>query len=120
MDSFVKPKSLSREFSFTVEIESKHSECLFVEALKGEKRPTGCVTKRKAINDYVQNVQNQILLCKREQRLDFLISHVFNTRNHIDSVDKVFSESKSSSYDQVSYSDLTLKFHKFVLLRQTK
>ena len=66
-DSFVKTKSLSREFSSTVEIESERFKRSILEDLKGEKWPTDCIKKRKAINDYVQSVQNQILLCKGEQ-----------------------------------------------------
>jgi hypothetical protein len=57
--------------------------------LKGKKRSTDCITKRKAINEYVQKAQNQILHCKGEQQLEFIVS-------------------KSSSYGQVGCSDLTL------------
>ena len=100
----MKTKRLSREFSSTVEIESEHLKCSILEDLKGEKWPTDCIIKRKAIKDYVHNVQNQILLCKREQRLDLLTVHVFDIRNRIFSIDKIFSESKSTSYGQVCYS----------------
>ena len=120
MDSFVKTKVLSREFSSTVEIESERFKRSILEDLKGEKWPIDCIKKRKAINDYVQSMQNQILLCKREQRLEFIASHVFDIKNRIFSIDKVFNKSKSSSYSQVGYSDLTLKSHKFILLKQTK
>lgn len=120
MDSFVSTKSLSREFSSTVEIESERLKRSILENLKGDKWPTDCLIKRKSINDYVQNVQNQILRCKREQRLDFIISHVFDIRNRIFSIDNVLNKAKSSSYDQVGYSDLIRKSDKFVLLKQTK
>lgn len=120
VDSFVKTKRLSREFSSIVEIEPEHLKCLILEDLKGGKWPTDCIIKRRAIKDYVQNVQNQILLCKREQRLNLVTDHVFDIRNRIFSIDKIFSEPKSSSYSQVGYSDLTLKSHKFVLTKQTK
>jgi len=120
VDSFVKTKRLSREFSSTGEIESERLKCSILEDLKSEKWPTDCIIKRKAINDYVQNVQNQILLYKGEQRLDFITTHVFDIKNRIFSIDKIFSESKSSSYSQVDYSDLNLKSQKFVLLKQTK
>ena len=120
IDPFVSTKSLSREFSSTVEIESKRLKRSILENLKGDKWPTDCLLKRKSINDYVQNVQNQILSCKREQQLDLIVSHVFDIRNRIFSIDKVFNESKSSSYDRVGYSDLTRKSDKFVLLNQTK
>lgn len=120
VDSFVNTKNLSREFSSTVEIESERFKRSILEDLKGDKWPTDCQIKRKDINDYVQNVQNQILRCKREQRLDFIVSHVFDIRNRIFSIDKVLSESKSSSYFQVGYSDLSRKSDKFVLLKQTK
>lgn len=121
MDSFVKTKVLSREFSSTVEIESESFKRSILEDLKGEKKwPTDCIKKRKDINDYVQSVQDQILVCKGEQRLEFIASHVFDIRNRIFSIDKVFNKSKSSSYGQVGYSDLTLKSHKFILLKQTK
>ena len=65
----------------------------------------------------VQNVQNQILRYKKEQRLDFIAFHVFDIRNRIFSIDKVLNESKSSSYDQVGYSDLIRKSDKFVVRR---
>ena len=120
MDSFVKTKVLSREFSSTVEIESERFKRSILADLKGEKWPTDCIKKRKAINDYVQSVQNQILRYKGEQQLEFIASQVFDIRNRIFSINKVFNESKSSCYDQVGYSDLTLKFHKFILLKQTK
>lgn len=120
MDSFVSTKSLSREFSSTAEIESERLKYSILEDLKGDKWPTDCLIKRKSVNGYVQNVQNQILRCKREQRLDFIAFHVFDIRNRIFSIDKVLNESKSSSYDQVGYSDLIRKSDKFVLLKQTK
>jgi retron-type reverse transcriptase len=111
---------LFRELSSSVEIDSERYKRSILEDLKGEKWPTDCITKRKAINEYVQKVQNQILDCKGEQRLEFIASQVFDIRNRIFSIDKVFNDSKSSSYGQVGYSDLTLKCHKFVLLEQTK
>jgi len=120
LDSFVKTKVMSREFSSTVGIESERLKHSILEDLKSEKWPTDCINKRKAINDYVQSIQNQILLCKGEQRLEFIASHVFDIRNRIFSINKVFDESKSSSYGQVGYSDLILKSHKFILLKQTK
>ena len=120
VDSFAKTKTLSREFSVIAGLESDRFKRSILEDLKGEKWPTDCAMKRISVNDYVRNVQNQILLCKREQQLDFIASHVFDIRNRIYAIDKVFIESKSSSYNQVGYSDLTLKSHKFVLLEQTK
>lgn len=120
MDSFVITKILSREFSSTVGIESECFKHSILEDLKGGKWPTDCINKRKAINVYVQSVQNQILVCKREQRLEFIASHVFDIRNRIFSVDKVFTASKSGSYGQVGYSDLSLQSHKLILLKQTK
>jgi hypothetical protein len=62
--------------------------------LRGEKWPTDFIIKRKAIDEYVQKAQNQILHCKGEQRLEFVASQV--------------NDSKSSSYGQVGYSDLKL------------
>ena len=120
MDSFVKTKVWSREFSSTVEIESEHLKRSILEDLKGDKWPTDCIIKRKAIRDYVRCVQNQILLCKGEQRLNLVAANVFDIRNRIFSIDKIFSKSKSSNYKMVGYSDLILKSHKFVLLEQTK
>ena len=120
VDSFVKTKGLSREFSSTVEIESEDFKCSILEDLKGDKWPTDCIKKRKAVRDYVQRVQNQILLCKGEQQLDLLAANVFDIRNRIFSIDKLFSESKSSNYGLAGYSDLILKSDKFVLLEQTK
>lgn len=120
VDSFVKTRVWSRKFSSTVEIGSERLVRSILEDLKGDKWPTDCITKRRYIKDYVQRVQNQILLCKREQRLDFVAANAFDIRNRIFSIDKIFSESKSSNYGLVGYSDLTLKFHKFVLLEQTK
>jgi len=120
MDSFIEIKILARKFSVIAQLESERYKCSILEDLKGEKWPTDCIIKRKAIKDYLQNVQNQILTYKREQRLDFIASHVFDIRNRIFAIDTVFIESKSRSYNQVGYSDLTLKAHKFVLLKQTK
>jgi retron-type reverse transcriptase len=120
MDFFVKTKTLAQEFSVKAEIESDRSKRSILEDLKGGKWPTDCIIKRKAVNNYVQNVQNHILRYKKEQQLDFITSHVFDIKNRIFAIDAVFTESKSSSYGQVDYSDLTLKSHKFVLLEQTK
>jgi RNA-directed DNA polymerase len=120
VDSFVKTKTLSREFSAIAEIESDRLKRSILEDLKGEKWPTNCIIKRKSIKDYVENVQTQILLCKREQQLDFITSHVFDIKNRIFAIDAVFAESKGTSYGQVGYNDLTLKSDKFVLLEQTK
>lgn len=106
VDSFVKTKGLSRKFSSTVEIESEHLKCSILEDLKSGKWPTDCVIKRKAIKDYVQRVQNQILLCKGEQRLDLLAANAFDIRNRIFSMAKVFSEFKSSNYGLVGYSEM--------------
>ena len=111
---------LFRKFSSSVEIDSERLKCSILEDLKGDKWPTDCIKKRKAINEYVQKVQNQILHCKGEQQLEFIASQMFDIRNRIFSIDKVFNDSKSSSYGQVGYSDLTLKCHKFILLEQTK
>ena len=119
-DSFVKTKFLSREFSSTVEIESERFKRSILEDLRSRKWPTNCIKNRKALNDYVQNVQNQILFYKRDQQLDFIASHVFDIENRIFSINKVFNESKSSSYGQIGYNDLTLKSHKFIFLKQTK
>jgi hypothetical protein len=120
VDSFAKTKNLSRKFSSMEEIESERFKRSILENLKGRKWPTDCIKKRKIINDYVQSVQSQILFCKREQRLDFIIFNVFDVRNRIFSIDKVFNDSKNGSYCQVGYSDLILKYHKFDLLSQTK
>lgn len=120
VDSFVKTKGLSREFSSRIELESEHLKCSILEDLKGDKWPTDCRTKRKAVTNYVRRVQDQILLCKGEQRLDFIAANVFDIRNRIFSIDKIFTKSKSRNYGLVSCSDFTLKAHKFVLLEQTK
>ena len=76
VDSFVKTKRLSREFSSTVELEPEHLKCSILEDLKGGKWPTDCIIKRKAVMNYVRRVQDQILLCKREQRLDLVATTV--------------------------------------------
>jgi retron-type reverse transcriptase len=120
VDFFVRTKMLSREFSATAGLESDRLKRSILEDLGGEKWPSDCIIKRKAITDFVQNVQKQILPYKREQRLDFIASHVFDIRNRIFAIDNVFNKSKSSCYGQVGYSDLTLKSHKFILLKQTK
>lgn len=119
-DSFVKTKMLFREFSSSVEIDSERFKRSILEDLKGDKWPTDCIKKRKVIHKYVQKVQNQILGYKEEQQLEFIASQVFDIRNRIFSIDKIFNDSKSSSYVQVGYSDLTLKCRKFILLKQTK
>jgi retron-type reverse transcriptase len=120
VDSFVKTKILSREFSSTLKIESERFKRSILENLKGKKWPTDCIKKRKTINDYVKSVQSQILLCKGEQKLKFIASQVFDIKNRIFSIDKVLNEPKSSSFGQVNFSDFTRKSHKFDLLKQTK
>ena len=76
------------------ELESERLKYSILEDLKGDKWPTNCLIKRKAIIDYVQNVQNQILICKREQKLDLVASHVFDIRSRIFAIDTVFTKSK--------------------------
>lgn len=49
VNSFVKTKRLSREFSSMVGLESEHLKCSILEDLKGDKWPTDCITKLKAI-----------------------------------------------------------------------
>lgn len=117
---FCKTRILARKFSAKVELESECLKRSILEDLIRGKWPTDCIIKRKAITDYVQNVQDQILICKKEQQLELIAFYVFDIRNRIFAIDAVFNESKSKSYGQVGYSDLTLKVHKFILLEQTK
>jgi len=118
--TFVKPK-MSRGFSFLKEIDSERSfKRSILEDLLNRRWPTDCINKRKFINNYVKNIQNQILLCKRDNQLNFITYHVFNIKNRIFSIDKILKDSKSSSYFQAGYSDLLIKSHKFDLLEQTK
>lgn len=120
VDFFVGTKTLTREFSVNTELESKQLKCSVLEDLKSGKWPTDCLVKRKAIKDYVENIQIQILTYKKEQQLDFITPLIFDVRNRILAVDIVFAEGKNSSYSQVGYSDLTLKADKLILLNQTK
>jgi hypothetical protein len=53
MDSFVKTKRLSREFSAIAELESERFKRSILESLHGEKWLTDHLIKRKTINDYV-------------------------------------------------------------------
>lgn len=120
MDSFVEINVLTRQSSFIVELELDCLTRSIIEDLGVGKWPTGCLEKRKAIKAYVQNAQTQILTCKQEDRFDLIISHVFDLRNRIFAVDSVFMESKSSSFNQVGYSNLALEEDKFLLLKETK
>lgn len=121
MDFFVKTKNLSRKFSSTIEIEANLLKQSILKDLKNEKWPTDCILKRIAINNYIQHLQNQIFFYKKkEQQLDFITSHIFDIKNRIFSIDKIFNNSKSTCYGQFGYSDLILKSHKFILLKQTK
>jgi hypothetical protein len=120
VDSFVGTKILAREFSANVGLESEQLKRSILEDLKSGKWPTDCLMKRLAIKNYVQNVQNQILIYEKKPQLDLIALHVFDIRNRIFAIDTVFTQTKSSSYNQVGYSDFTLKFHKYTLLMQTK
>lgn len=93
---------------------------LVIEDLGVGKWPTSCLVKRKAIQAYVQYVQTQILACGQDERFDFIASHVFDIKTRIFAIDSVFMESKSSSFNQLGYSDLALEEDKFVLLKETK
>ena len=73
-----------------------------------------------AIKDYIKSVQDKILLSKKESRLYFTVPYIFDIRNRIFSIDKIFSEFKHSNYSRINYNNLILKCHKFVLLKQTK
>jgi hypothetical protein len=81
---------------------------------------TDHIIKRKVVKDYVKSVQNQILLCKKEQRLNFIAANVFDTRNRIFSIDQIFNKFRSNNHSLVTYNDSILKSLKFVLLEQTK
>lgn len=101
-------------------MKGKSLKCSILQDLKNEKWPTYCIIKRNSINNYIRKVQSQILLCKKKYQLDFISTHIFDIRNRIFSIDKIFNQSKNSCYKQMGYSDLTFKFHKFILLKQTK
>lgn len=74
----------------------------------------------KGIHSFIASCQRQILNCESEQQLDLLTSFVFHIYNRIFSIEEVFRNGKSLAYNQVGYSDLTLKEHKFKLLKDTK
>jgi hypothetical protein len=93
---------------------------LIIEDLGVGKWPTSCLVKRKAIKAYVQDVQTQVLACSQDERLDFIVSHVFDIKTRIFAIDSVFMGSKSSSFNQFGYSDLVAEEDKFVLLKETK
>jgi hypothetical protein len=101
-------------------IETGHLKLNILNDLKDDKWFTDRIEKRKAVKNYVTHVQNQILLCKKEQRLDLIADNVFDVRNRIFSIDKVFSQYKNCNCNVVNCSCLALKSHKFVLLEQTK
>lgn len=111
---------LIRKFSLVASLEQK---CLIGSIMKDlgvGKWSTNCLAKRKAIKAYVQNAQTQVLSSRRGKRFDFIVSHVFDIRTRIYAIDSVFMESRSSSFNQLGYSDLALKEDKFVLLKETK
>ena len=76
--------------------------------------PTDCIFKRLEINIQIQNIQNQILTCKKEQRLHFMASYIFDIWNRILAIHRVFLELRD-----IHYNDFTLEKHRFVLLKQT-
>jgi len=90
------------------------------EYLKCGKWFTDHITKRKVVKNYVRDAQNQILLCKKEQRLNFIAANVFDIRNRIFSIDQIFNKFRSNNDSLVIYNDSILKSLKFVLLEQTK
>ena len=110
---------LVRKFSFKVGLEQECLTGLIMEDLGAGKWPTNCLVKRKAIKAYVQNAQVQALARRREERFNYLVSHVFDIKTRIFAIDSVFMESKSSSFNQFGYSDLALEKDKFVLLKET-
>lgn len=101
-------------------MELKHLTRLIIEDLGFGKWPTSCLVKRKAIQAYVQDVQTQVLACSQDERFNFIAFHAFDIKTRIFAVDSVFMESKSSSFNQLGYSDLALEEDKFVLLKETK
>lgn len=78
------------------------------------------VVSNKRIHSFLDSCQRQILNCKSEQQLELLTPFIFHIYNRILSIEKVFKKGKSLAYNQVGYSDLTLKEHKFKLLKDTK
>jgi hypothetical protein len=100
--------------------ELKRLKRSILEDLEVGKWPTDCIVKRKAIKIYIQELQTQFVTYKQEKRFDFIISYVFDIINRIFAIDSAFTESKSSSFNQVGYSDFVLNKDKFVLLKETK
>lgn len=120
VDFFVKTKMSAQKFSYTTELESENFKRSILEDLNSNKWPTNYTKKRRNVYNYVQSVQNQILLCKKEQRLNFIASEVFDIRNRIFSINKVFNDSKTSCYFYMGYNNSTTNSSKFALLKQTK
>ena len=120
MDFFVKTKKIARAFSVNVELEFKWLKCSILEDLKSGRWPTDCLIKRKGIKNYIHIIQNQILICKREQQFNLVTSNVFDIRNRIFAIDSIFTKFKARGFIQFYHNSITLKTYKFILLLKTK
>lgn len=66
MSFFVKTKESLREFPSTVIIKPELLKHFILKDLKNKKWPTECYIKRRATNDYIQNLQKQILFHEKK------------------------------------------------------
>jgi retron-type reverse transcriptase len=72
------------------------------------------------IENYVKNVQNQILISKKNNQFNIIASHVFNIKNRIYVIDKLLKKLDDNNLDRLNCKSNFSKTQKFVLLKQTK
>ena len=113
--SFEKAQIFDRKFSvFNSEGAEQLKRSVLIDLDNG-KWPTSCIIKRRKIADYVRNVQTQVLVCRKEQQLNFIASRVFDIRNRIFAIDNILSKVVNNSCNAIIF-----KNYKFVLLNKTK
>lgn len=116
---FTSSSMLVRGFSSSVEIDPDLNQ-LIIEKLNHNKWPTDDVYIKKHINLFIRFIRCGILTRKTKQQLAYIEPFIFDIKNRIYAIDKIFNMGKSFCYSQVGYSDLSERFHKFILLRESK
>lgn len=116
---FVSSARRDREFSTSIEIDPNLNR-LIVEKLYQGKWPSDDSYIKDNINLFIKSIHFGMLTRKTEQQLEYIESFLFDIKNRIYAIDKIFKSGKSMCYSQVGYSDLSEKSHKFILLRESK
>jgi len=108
-----------RAFSIKIEIDDVLNQQI-MDKLKSGIWPTDDNNIKQNIINFMETSRRILLSFEAEQQLVQVESFIFDIKNRIYSIDKVFKIGKSFSYGQVGYSDLTTEAHKFSLLESTK